>query len=152
MRQFKRYEDTLTAIFNKGSFLFDYLKNRKGARLFVVKGGVNGMHSEKKYAYNALKENFKAAEWFDVTRLHFFRVVEADGNMSHWLLFDNQAFVLTGYTGDLNEGYLTRFNGITPDPNSTGSHKRINFRCLIFDNTGKYVWGTLDRVFVSASF
>lgn len=151
-RQLKKYEDTLVSLFHKGNFLFDYLKNRKGARLFVVKGSINGMHSEAKYIYNALKANYKAAEWFDVSQLQFFRVLEADGNMSHWLVFGDKATVLMAYTGDLNAGYLTEFNGITSDPNSTGSHKHSNFRCVVFDKTGKHIWGNLDRVFLGAIF
>lgn len=152
IRQFKRYEDTLAGIFSKGNFLFRYLKSRKGAKLFIVKGNINGMQTEKKYVRNKLRSYYPPAATYDINHLHFLRVLEADGNLSHWLLFAGKAIILAGYTGEINNDFKVRFTGITPDPNAAGPHKKLQSRCLIFDSSGQYLWGSTDRVFMLAPF
>jgi hypothetical protein len=152
IRQFKKYEDTLANLFKRKNFLYDYLKNNIGVRAFVVKHSWDGMDETKKIMYNNIRKQFASIAFYDPSQMHFLRVVEADGNLSHWIVFGDKLVVLADYTGDLIGGASTDFKGIIPDPNSRGNHKNLKGVCLVFDNTGKRVGGTTDRVYIGWPF
>lgn len=138
--RYKKFEDTLVAIFKQKVFLFSYLGSRENCSVLISPGkmgeaGKSYVKDIAKYYPEIKNINYKESIMFEV--------IDKYSKRSKWLYLPNNNVILLKYKGKLTLTDNIYFEGIEPYLRNARIMSESSV-CIVFDNLGKKIAGNLE--------
>lgn len=131
-----KLEQTLIAYYNKGGFLFDYVKNHPHTRMYFSTCASGAVFE------GLIKKYPKLAKFNRTQVIPFFINHNADyENMIKWILLPDNTVMLTRYRGELANNINQKFELIPPKRKYGDFSRSVS---LIYDRKGKKIGGSME--------